>query len=46
MFVSTAGGVCDETKDVLEPKVSNLQVIIKIKKIAAIIKKNVGRVLK
>lgn len=30
MFVSTAGGFCDETKDALEPIVSNLQVLIKI----------------
>lgn len=31
MFVSTAVGFCDETKDALEPAVSCLQVTSKIK---------------
>ncbi len=31
MFVSSAGGFCDETKDAPEPAVSHLQVTSKIK---------------
>lgn len=31
MFVSTAGGFCDEAKDALEPAVSHLQVTSRIK---------------
>lgn len=34
MFVSTASGFCDETKDALEPAVSHLQVTSKIQEMS------------
>lgn len=43
MFVSTASGFCDETKDAPEPVVSHLQVTSKIKETST---KSVSGVLK
>ena len=42
MFVSTASGFCDETKDAPEPAVSHLQVTSKIKEISTKKKKCLG----